>query len=55
MEKYLCIIIVFIILIIITKKDNAPELFVSNENIHNIWMYWENLPGKKKSPYFERP
>ena len=53
MKNYLFIIIVFIILIIITKKDNIHESFETNKNIYNIWMYWENLPGKKKSPYLD--
>jgi hypothetical protein len=55
MEKYLVIIIILIILIIIKYKNNSKvvqENFYTG-NINNIWMYWENLPGKKKSPYLD--
>ena len=51
MKLYLYLISIIIIFFLI-KKNTTEESFVSND-VYNIWMYWENLPGKKKSPYLD--
>ena len=56
MQKYLVIILLLLIILIIIKCKNNSNVIQENfytGNINNIWMYWENLPGKKKSPYLD--
>ena len=54
MDSYLLIITVIIIFFLnnLNYKPKIQENMFS-ENRDNIWMYWENLPGKKKSPYLD--
>ena len=55
MQTYLVIIIIVIIIIIVSNKNYKQEIqenFYTGD-VNNIWMYWENLPGKKKSQYLD--
>lgn len=45
------IIIIIILTLVIYNKPDIREDFISENKHNNIWMYWENLPGKKKPPY----
>ena len=60
MNKIIYLLSFIVILIIISgRKKNINESFENinnkfeNKNRNNIWMYWENLPGKKKSQYLD--
>jgi mannosyltransferase OCH1-like enzyme len=59
MNLYLFFLIILLILILLTSKKNVNESYVNYKNpyntnkIYNIWMYWENLPGRSKSPYLD--
>lgn len=48
MDKYL--VILFLVILLLLRCKNIKEIFYDNK-VNNIWMYWENLPGKKKYSY----
>ena len=49
---YLIAIVIIFICLYQQKKNIVKESFISGD-VYNIWMYWENLPGNKKSPYLD--
>lgn len=46
------ILIIFLLIIIVLIHTLSPrEAFTNNQERPNIWMYWENKPGKMKPEY----
>lgn len=57
MNSRTIILIIIIILLIIIRYKQSKEFFVNpiikNELPFNIWMYWENKPGRNKPKYLD--
>lgn len=55
--KVLILLVILIVLIIIIRYNKPKEFFVNpiikTDLPFNIWMYWENKPGRTKPKYLE--